>query len=111
MRGGRRRSDEDLLLSAQQGHRAALGTLYDRYGSVAYGLALRILGDSSLAEAAVEDAFASLVRMGPAETESTRVRIVTLVHRSATDRRRREAPRTPTEPFRELEILGTPRGI
>ena len=41
-------ADDDLLAACAAGDQQALGALYDRYGSVAYGLALRILGDASL---------------------------------------------------------------
>ena len=39
---------------------AALGELFDQYGSLAYGVALRVLGDPGRAEDAVQDAFLKL---------------------------------------------------
>ena len=39
---------------------SALSELYDRYGSLAYGVALRVLGDSGRAEDTVQDAFLKL---------------------------------------------------
>jgi hypothetical protein len=56
------REDPDLLAACSNGDEQALGALYDRYGKVAYGVALRVLRDSALAEDAVQDAFVSVWR-------------------------------------------------
>lgn len=45
-----------------EGDEAALRSLYGRYGSIVYGLCLRQLGDSGLAEECTQDVFASLWR-------------------------------------------------
>jgi DNA-directed RNA polymerase specialized sigma24 family protein len=50
-------SDEALLSLVASADDQALAELYDRFGRVAYGLALRILRDEALAQDAVQDAF------------------------------------------------------
>ena len=86
-------SDEVLLALVARSDDGALAELYDRFGRVAYGLALRILRDEPLAQDAVQDAFLAvwrsadrfLVERGKASTW-----ILTLVHRRAVDLVRRE---------------------
>ena len=50
-------TDHDLALALAAGSHDALASLYDRYSRLAYGIALRILGDPGRAEDAVQDAF------------------------------------------------------
>jgi len=71
----------------------ALAELYDRFGRVAYGLALRILRDEALAQDAVQDAFLAIWRSADrffAERAKASTWILTLVHRRAVDLVRRE---------------------
>jgi RNA polymerase sigma-70 factor (ECF subfamily) len=66
----------------------ALAELYDRFGAIAYGLAVRIAGDHGLAEEAVLDAFLSVWRSASrfdVRRCSARVWLLTLVHRRASD--------------------------
>jgi RNA polymerase sigma factor (sigma-70 family) len=87
------RTDEELLAAVARGDEAAVAALYDRYGRVAYGLALRILRDPALAEDAVQDAFLSAWRTAAAFDPSlgkTSTWLLTLVHRRAVDLVRRE---------------------
>ena len=66
---------------------------YDRFGGIAYGLALRILRDESLAQDAVQEAFLGVWRTADrflAERASASTWILTLVHRRAVDLVRRE---------------------
>ena len=93
-------SDEALLaLIPTPDGNLALAELYDRYGRVAYGLALRILRDSALAEDAVQEAFLAVWRTATsfrAERGKPSTWILTLVHRRAVDLvRREERRRTP----------------
>ena len=49
--------DQALLAQVVNGDSRALDTLYDRYARVVYGMALRILGESELAEDVVQETF------------------------------------------------------
>src|SRR5215210_7054828 len=53
-------SDEQLVLRIQDGDASALEALYDRYVRQCFGLALRILGDSAIAEEVVQEVFMKL---------------------------------------------------
>jgi RNA polymerase sigma factor (sigma-70 family) len=89
-------SDESLLARVARGDDDALGRLYDRFGRVAYGLALRILRDERLAEDAVQDAFLAVWRQAASfrpERANARTWVLTFVHRRAVDLVRREERR------------------
>jgi RNA polymerase sigma factor (sigma-70 family) len=55
-------SDSDLAVALAAGHEDALAELYDRYGRLAYSVALRVLNDSGRAEDAVQESFLKLWR-------------------------------------------------
>ncbi len=89
-------SDEAVVAIAARGEEAGLAELYDRYGRVAYGLALRIVRDPSLAEDAVQEAFLAVWRSAArysAERAKASTWILTFVHRRAVDLVRREERR------------------
>ena len=89
-------SDEALVALAARSEQSALAELYDRFGRPAYGLALRILRDESLAEDAVQEAFLTLWRTAARfvpERGKASTWILTLVHRRAVDLVRREERR------------------
>lgn len=92
----RQESDEALLELISAGDQLALGELYDRLGHVAYGLAVRVVGDRGIAEEAVQDAFLS-VWGSAARFDATRGRcrswVLTIVHRRAVDLVQRAARR------------------
>jgi RNA polymerase sigma factor (sigma-70 family) len=86
-------SDEALVALAARGESDALAELYDRYGRPAYGLALRVLRDSALAEDAVQETFLALWRSADRfvpERAKASTWIMTLAHRRAVDLVRRE---------------------
>jgi RNA polymerase sigma-70 factor (ECF subfamily) len=73
-----------------------LAALYDRHGSIAYGLACRITGDESGAEEAVQDAFVSLWKQAPRfDPGRGQVRswLLTIVHHRSVDLVRRRSSR------------------
>ncbi len=89
-------SDEALVLLAARSEESALAELYDRYGRVAYGLALRVVRDQALAEDAVQEAFLAVWRTAARfvpERGKASTWIFTLVHRRAVDIVRREQRR------------------
>ena len=86
-------TDEALLSLVASSDDQALAELYDRFGRVAYGLALRILRDEALAQDAVQEAFLAVWRSSDrflAERAKASTWILTLVHRRAVDLVRRE---------------------
>ena len=103
-------SDEALVALAARSEQSALAELYDRYGRPAYGLALRVLRDETLAEDAVQDAFMTIWRTAPRfvpEKGKASTWILTLVHRRAVDVVRREQRRR-TESLETAHEPGTP---
>jgi RNA polymerase sigma-70 factor (ECF subfamily) len=102
-------TDEALLERLVDADEDALAELYNRFGRVAYGLALRILRDPALAQDAVQDAFLAAWRTAAAfdaERGKASTWLLTLVHRRAVDLVRREERRR-TEP---LEAAPVPSG-
>jgi RNA polymerase sigma factor (sigma-70 family) len=116
-RRGRRRSmsrelahlsDEALVALVARGDEGALAELYDRFGRVAYGLALRVLRDATLAEDAVQEGFLALWRSAGrfvAERAKASTWILTLVHRRAVDLVRKEQVRR-AEPLERSPLEG-----
>jgi RNA polymerase sigma factor (sigma-70 family) len=89
-------SDEALVALVVRSDEVALAELYDRYGRVAYGVALRILRDEALAEDAVQEAFLAVWRSAGRflpERAKASTWLLTLVHRRAVDLVRREERR------------------
>jgi RNA polymerase sigma factor (sigma-70 family) len=94
-------SDEALVALVARADDGALAELYDRFGHVAYGLALRVVRDPALAEDSVQEAFLAVWRSAARfvpERGKASTWILTLVHRRAVDIVRREEPRR-TEPL------------
>ncbi len=96
-------SDEALLALVARGDDDALAALYDRFGRIAYAVALRVVRDSELAQDAVQDAFLAAWRTAagfdPARGTAA-TWLLTLVHRRSVDIVRREQRRR-TEPLAE----------
>src|SRR2546425_2348229 len=86
-------SDEAVVALLARSDESALAELYDRFGRVAYGLALRVLRDDKLAEDAVQEGFLAAWRNADRfipERGKASTWLLTLVHRRAVDLVRRE---------------------
>jgi RNA polymerase sigma factor (sigma-70 family) len=98
-------SDEAVVALTARSDEVALAELYDRFGRAAYGLALRVLRDESLAEDAVQEAFLAVWRGASRfipERAKASTWIMTLVHRRAVDLVRREERRR-ADPLPDVE--------
>ena len=87
-------ADEDLASRVAQSDAAALEQLYDRYVRQCFGLAVRIVGDSALAEEIVQEVFLKLWTQ-PQSYSQARGRFVSwllsLVHHRSIDEIRRRS--------------------
>jgi len=102
-------SDEAVVALVARWDDQALAELYDRFGRVAYGLALRVLRDEMLAEDAVQEAFLTAWRRADRfmpERAKASTWLLTIVHRRAVDLVRQEERRR-AEP---LEAAGDRAG-
>ena len=85
-------TDEELIGAIVEGRADALAILYDRYGRVAYGLALRLMGSPGRAEEVVQEAFWRVWR-GAASFDARRSKpgtwVLSIVHLQAIDHLRR----------------------
>jgi len=96
-------SDEAVVALVARSDSEALAELYDRFGRVAFGLALRMLRDEKLAEDAVQEGFLTAWRNADRfmpERAKASTWLLTLVHRRAVDLVRREDRRR-AEPLTE----------
>jgi RNA polymerase sigma-70 factor (ECF subfamily) len=104
------------------GDHEALAGLYDRYAGLAYGVAIRVLGDPARAEDAVQDAFMNVWKNAAsfdAERGSLRAWLLTAVRNRCIDHLRRRGAReqreaelqpdaayaqSPSDPWREVAL-------
>ena len=88
--------DAQLVIRVASGEEAALAELYRRHGSGVYGLALRLLGRSDLAEEVLQEVMVSLWerpdRFDPARG-NLRPFLLRVAHGKAVDRLRSETAR------------------
>jgi RNA polymerase sigma-70 factor, ECF subfamily len=95
--------DRQVLVRIANGELNALETLYDRYRTMAYSIALRVTGDASLAEDVLQDAFLGAWRHAGRYAEgrgSVKTWLLAIVHHRAIDAVRR---RRPTSALPEVE--------
>ncbi|HEV3311478.1 MAG TPA: sigma-70 family RNA polymerase sigma factor [Chloroflexota bacterium] len=103
--------DAEILAEMQAGDDAALGTLYDRYGSLAFTMAYRMLSDRHLAEDVVQDVFLSIwrnVASYDSRRSSFRSWFLTIVRNRCFDKLRSKATQPQLSP--EVEIADQPGG-
>ena len=95
-------TDEELLAGLADGRLEALDALYERYKTMAYGIARRITADDVLAEDVVQDAFLGAWRGADRYVPgrgSVKTWLLSIVHHRAIDavRRRRPTSELPAE--------------
>jgi RNA polymerase sigma-70 factor, ECF subfamily len=92
--------DSELARELANQETSALAGLYDRYGGLAYSVALRVLGDSGLAEDTVQECFLKLWNSAAsfdAQRGSLRTWLLTLVRNRAIDKLRARRSRAARE--------------
>ena len=68
---GQTATDASLVSSIRSGSQGAMAVLYDRYSAIVYSVALRVLGDTGIAEDILQDVFVQLWR-NPAAFDASR---------------------------------------
>jgi len=88
-------ADREVLERVAAGDLDALESLYDKYRTMAYSIALRITGDSGAAEDVVQDAFLGAWRNAGRYAQSrasVKTWLLAIVHHRAVDAVRRRRP-------------------
>ena len=105
-------SDARLILSVRAGDQQAMGELYDRYSSLIYSIALRVLGDTGAAEDVLQEVFMQLWRK-PAVFDAARgsltAWLAVIARNRAIDALRKRKPETDLEDVTvsvELDLAG-----
>ena len=96
--------DALLVRRVESGDSDALRALYDRYGSIVFGMTFRLLGDRQAAEECTQDVFVSVWRTARSyEPERARVStwLLTIARNRAIDATRRRAAR-PVDPHEDV---------
>ncbi|MGH3022963.1 MAG: sigma-70 family RNA polymerase sigma factor [Gaiellaceae bacterium] len=98
------RDDAELVRSIGDGDTEALRALYERYGSIVFGMAYRLLGDRQAAEECTQDVFVAVWRAaGAYDPERARVSswMIAIARNRVVDIGRGRLAR-PVEPYAEL---------
>jgi RNA polymerase sigma-70 factor, ECF subfamily len=93
------RDERRLIDGLRRDDRDSLAAVYDAYGSLAYGVALRVVGSQTEAEDVVQESFLALWRQADRIDPEKGLRgyLLSIVHRRAIDRLRRRGRRPETE--------------
>ena len=93
-------NDAALVLALRSGKQEAMAQLYDRYSSVVYAVALRVLGDTGAAEDVLQEIFMQLWR-NPGAFDSSRGNLApwlaVIARNRAVDVLRKRRPQTDLE--------------
>lgn len=93
-------TDPALVSAIRSGHQGAMAALYDRYSSVVYSVALRVLGDTGAAEDIQQEVFLQLWR-NPGAFDSSRGNLgawlAVITRNRAIDALRKRRPETDAE--------------
>jgi len=106
-------SDPDLAAALASGDVGALGELYDRYGSLAFAVAVRVVGDSGRAEDVVQEAFLKVWRSAArfdAQRGSLRGWLLACVRNRAIDSLRGRGAHEQAELELQPELVATGSG-
>ncbi len=106
------RSDEALMLAFRKGDTGAFETLLTRHQKGVYGFALRMLGDSMLAEEVAQESFLRIIKSASRYRAKAGFRnyLYRIARNLCIDLLRRK-PREPRTPDLEAGASGTPEGI
>src|SRR5947207_2322717 len=90
-------TDFALVSGVRSGDESAMARLYDKYSSIVYSVALRVLGDTGIAEDVLQEVFMQLWR-NPELFDSSRGNLAAwlsvIARNRAIDARRRRRPNT-----------------
>jgi RNA polymerase sigma-70 factor (ECF subfamily) len=91
--------ERKLVEGLMRDQRESLAAVYDAFGAIAYGLALRLLGSQSEAEDVVQESFLALWRQASRLDPARGIRsyLLSIVHHRAIDRIRKRARRPEAE--------------
>jgi RNA polymerase sigma-70 factor (ECF subfamily) len=98
-------NDGELVQRIGEGDTEALRTLYERYGTIVFGMALRLVGDRQAAEECTQDAFVAVWRNARSyepERAAVSTWMISIARNRAVDLVRRRQAR-PFEPRAEIE--------
>ena len=104
-------TDVALMEAISQRDEVAPGALYDRYATLSYSLALRVVGDEAAAEDVVQEAYLKVWRMAHtySPTRGTvKAWVLSVVHHQAIDLCRSRRATVPLEPSGEDESFFEP---